>query len=572
MTQNPPPLISPVPGFEMRAVLDRDATLTAGLAVGEAGRRLLVIVGTPVSAPGAREEFLAWGGTLEEVSRVAPTSPIIAYGHTFDDRPYLATRVVPSLADRMRLIGPPKHRAIMVLASAVAEVLAATHAAGLVHGAVNPAAVLLDGEAAMLGGFGAMAPGLDVPLGVWAFTPPEHRAAATNGGVVGSPAADVFGLAATICVARAGMLPWSDPVGWAEAARLPVSRADWVEAIRAALDRNPDARPSAEEFASAMRTAPHEDVDAAARVDLRGLIPRQVRRLGAYSVDAMADAGTVSAGRAAPPGPGTPSGPAVGRGRVPWRPARGTAKPVSVPAGDGVGDDPAPPDSAEATTPGATAATSAGTANPTNSTTGTTTGTSDAAADVDMPIGLGQAMRTRPSVVGIAAIATAAILGTGAYAWAQHSPAPAAPAAAATVDTTPSTTPHAIPTPTLTTAELLAGARVAGQVFLRGAGAGDTTVCSNAIAGDIVTARKSPGPIDCRDFVHHVGYLLGAKSATAMTKATVVGAVSYANGSTANGAYPGAFISLPYVPDLRNDLTKLELVLTYRDGRWWVVQ
>src|SRR5215475_4684684 len=209
---NPPPLVSPVAGLDVHVVLDQDSTLTAGLALDKSERRVLVLVGAPASAPGTRREFLDWGQALTHVGRVAATAVAVDHGHTDDGRPFLATFAVPSLADRMRRLGSPSHRAISKLASTVADALAAAHATGIVHGAVSPATVLFDGEHVRLGGFGALAPGLETPLGVWAFTAPEHRSAAGNGDIVGTPAADVFGLAATICVAPARIVPWSEAV------------------------------------------------------------------------------------------------------------------------------------------------------------------------------------------------------------------------------------------------------------------------------------------------------------------------------------------------------------------------
>ncbi len=305
MTHNPPPLTSPVPGLSVRAVLDQDALVTAGLALSDRGDRAVLLVGSDVAAPGGRREFLAWSQALADVGRVAPSSRIAGFGHTTEGRPYFAAYVTPSLADRMRLTGPPPHRAVRVIATAVADVLAAAHATGIVHAAVSPATILIDAGQTRLGGFGAAAPGLDAPLGVWAFTAPEHRDAAAAGGIVGTTASDVFSLAATICVARAGMLPWSDPVSWADAAGLPSGAGipGWVEVIRAALDANPDQRPTAEEFAAGMRSGadPAEEPTGATRVDLRGLIPREVRRLAAYSVDAMNDGSTVVAWATPPP-------------------------------------------------------------------------------------------------------------------------------------------------------------------------------------------------------------------------------------------------------------------------------
>ena len=82
MTHNPPPLVSPVPGLSVRAVLDQDALVTAGLAVSDKGERALLLVGSDVAAPGGRREFLAWSQALADVGRVAPSSPIAGFGHT----------------------------------------------------------------------------------------------------------------------------------------------------------------------------------------------------------------------------------------------------------------------------------------------------------------------------------------------------------------------------------------------------------------------------------------------------------------------------------------------------------
>ena len=579
MTHNPPPLVSPVPGLEIHAVLDRDATMTAGLAVERPGRRVLVLVGIPVAAPGERREFFDWVLALEEVGRVAPIAEIIDFGHTADQRPFFATRVLPTLADRMRLVGPPSHRAIGIIATTIADVLAASHAAGIVHGAVNPAAIQLDGESASLGGFGATAPGLDAALGVWAFTPPEHRAAAAAGRPVGSPAADVFGLAATICVARAGMLPWSDPVSWADAAGLPAGPAAWVTAIRAALDPDPDGRPTAEEFASSMRSAPEADGTAGARVDLRGLIPRQVRRLAAYSLDAMADAGAVSAGRAAPPqsgdwsdssDAGAPQGSratgksaaASNRSRWPWRGGVGGRRAST--AGPG---------------PGAAAASHAAEFTAAESTAASASVDVVGSTEADTPIGLGHAIRTRPAVVGIAAAATAVLLGTGAYAWAQHGPPPAPGQTVSPVTTTspdPIASPDRPPVPTLSPAQFLAGARSAGQIFIRAVGAGHANACANVIGGAVVNPPSDGAPISCADFVKQAHSLLGTKALKAMSHATVAHATSTAGTPPPGGPglppYPQATIALKDVPALQPAFNRFELVLTFRAGHWWVAE
>jgi hypothetical protein len=77
----------------------------------------------------------------------------------------------------------------------------------------------------------------------------------------------------------------------------------WVTAIRSALAVDPDQRPTAEEFARALRQ-PSQRVPImfhGAKVDLRAFIPRAVRRLAANNIDAMANGGHPAVGRAPAP-------------------------------------------------------------------------------------------------------------------------------------------------------------------------------------------------------------------------------------------------------------------------------
>ncbi len=588
MTHNPPPLTSPVPGLSVRAVLDQDALVTAGLALSDKGDRAVLLVGSDVAAPGGRREFLAWSQALADVGRVAPTALIAGFGHTAEGRPYFASYVTPSLADRMRLTGPPPHRAVRVIATGVADVLAAAHATGIVHAAVSPATILIDAGRARLGGFGAAAPGLDAPLGVWAFTAPEHRHAAAAGGLVGTPASDVFSLAATICVARAGMLPWSDPVSWADAAGLPsgASIPGWVEVIRAALDVNPDQRPTAEEFAAGMRAGddPADEPAAAARVDLRGLIPREVRRLAAYSVDAMNDGSTIVA-RATPPPTVTRRRSADGRvvdlppdatvmfSRI-LAPAPADAPTTLLPlvaANPTGGTDATAEPAARIPTAANSAPTPVGKAGDGGADGGAAATDIDDEAD-EPPTGFSHAVLTKPAAAAIAATASALLLGTGAYAWAQQKPPPARVAAAKPAATA---SPGPTATPTLSQAQLLAGARQAGQQFIHNVGVRSDVACAGVIGGNIVTTKAGHAPISCAALLAHAKSLLGSDTLDAMTTAKVTSAVGYAGGSVSGstgGPYSEASISLSHVPALRTALKAFELVLTFRNGQWWVAE
>lgn len=298
--------MSPVSGFDVRAVLDQDATLTAGLAVDADGQHAILLVGTERLHPGQAEELALWAGALSDAARVARIARVAGHGRTIDGRGYLLTYAQPSLSDHLRLMGQPAPEQVRHIGALVADALATAHSYGIVHGAVSPTTVLTDQYGVLLGGFGATAPCLAAPLGLWALTPPEHRRAALAGEFAASVAGDVFGLAATMCVVLAAALPWADPATWADVAELPSGpdAPPWVTAVRDALSADPDQRPNAEEFAAALR-AP-QDVSLTefygTRVDLRSLIPRQVRRLSAFSVVAMADE-TPATGRAATAAP-----------------------------------------------------------------------------------------------------------------------------------------------------------------------------------------------------------------------------------------------------------------------------
>jgi serine/threonine protein kinase len=304
VSANPPPLVSPVAGFDVRAVLDQDASVTAGLALDADGERAVILVANRPCESWERAEFLAWGRSLSDIAGVARIARIAGFGCTDDGRPYLATYVTKSLADHLRRVGQPAPDVVCEIGAKVADALATVHSYGIVHGAISPATVLF-GNGVRLAGFGVTAPALTGPIGVWAFTAPEHRAAAATGRQVGTPSADVFALAATMCVALAGVLPWSDPTTWADAADLPDgSKAPlWVQVLRAALSADPDLRPSAEEFGDALRLSKPAPVKnfTPRKVDLRGLIPRAARRLAANSVDAMADVVPAGQSRAVAP-------------------------------------------------------------------------------------------------------------------------------------------------------------------------------------------------------------------------------------------------------------------------------
>jgi hypothetical protein len=146
------------------------------------------------------------------------------------DGPSLATRHVPP--DQIATIG-------VQLASA----LAALHAAGIVHGDVKPANILVADTGVKLTDFGIARTGDDTTAltqeGV-IFATPEYAAPETLSSGARTPAADVYALGAVLHELLTGHR-W-DRTTTATQAMPP---AVWVGVLSAALDQDPDRRPTA---------------------------------------------------------------------------------------------------------------------------------------------------------------------------------------------------------------------------------------------------------------------------------------------------------------------------------------
>lgn len=137
--------------------------------------------------------------------------------------------------------------AVAALIARVAEALHHLHSAArpVVHGDVKPSNILItDGGTPVLVDFGIARLG-DAGRGVGSrgYAAPEITA-----GDVATPAADVFGLAATAFTLLAGASPTGDEADWRLLSRRGSGRIQRV--IRRALSFDPDRRPSALEFAT----------------------------------------------------------------------------------------------------------------------------------------------------------------------------------------------------------------------------------------------------------------------------------------------------------------------------------
>ena len=161
--------------------------------------------------------------------------------------PYLVMELVdgPSVAEA----DVDRHRA-GDLGAEIASALAALHLAGIVHGDVKPANILLSDGVAHLTDFGVARRGDDVTTGpVWAT--PSYAAPEVVSGATPSAASDVYSLAIVLHEIVTGV-SWSTP-----AATQPLPSGDWAGILGPALATDPADRPDAASFARSLeRMAP----------------------------------------------------------------------------------------------------------------------------------------------------------------------------------------------------------------------------------------------------------------------------------------------------------------------------
>ncbi|MFE1322310.1 hypothetical protein [Kitasatospora phosalacinea] len=124
------------------------------------------------------------------------------------ERPWLATAHAPApdLARLLRATGPLPVATVRRLGAGLARALAAGHAAGIVHGGLEPARVLVTAHDTMLTGFGLPpAPGPDGTTGPLGYASPEQIERPADAG----PPGDVFALGALLATAAQGRHPWT---------------------------------------------------------------------------------------------------------------------------------------------------------------------------------------------------------------------------------------------------------------------------------------------------------------------------------------------------------------------------
>ncbi|MFF4622157.1 protein kinase domain-containing protein [Nonomuraea jabiensis] len=198
--------------------------------------------------------------------------PVLEVGATGDGRPYLVTPLHGglTLAERPgRSLPMPLDEALGLL-RAVADALAATHAAGGVHGRVTPENVIMAGRGVALTGFAmsALMSIVELPDGT---LPSVHAAPEELEGHPPVPASDVYSLGSMVYELLAGRpaFPLDGAGGTAKFVLGVLTEAppplppgvppDLAETVLKAMAKAPDARPTATDLATVASRllAPH---------------------------------------------------------------------------------------------------------------------------------------------------------------------------------------------------------------------------------------------------------------------------------------------------------------------------
>lgn len=217
-----------------------------------------------LSAPGADERSVQlWRREVTAMGRLSNHPNIVAAfsaGVTDAGYPYLVMPYVPggSLHDRIHAQGALPPSDVARIGARVAAGLAAAHAAGVLHRDVKPANVLMSeyGEPQITDfGIARLVDAATTTTGSVRATI-GYAAPEVLGGDTATPAADVYGLGATLHAALAGRAPFAGTDGESFAARigrvmtqpppdlrpLGVSPA-LAEVVEAALAKDPGDRP-----------------------------------------------------------------------------------------------------------------------------------------------------------------------------------------------------------------------------------------------------------------------------------------------------------------------------------------
>jgi len=192
----------------------------------------------------AQQAFLSEGYQLTRLNRDGVETVIATFAE--NDTVYRVTQFVRSM-DLMAQIGFNENQ-IVSLAITIGETLEAIHAAGLLHGAITPASLVMSGDRRILSGFGA---GLaKQPELATLLQSAGDEAAYISPETTLEPRSDVYSLAATIYHLLTGQAPTPARERGADAELMEIS---WLSpkvsqpvasAVMVGLSLKPEARPA----------------------------------------------------------------------------------------------------------------------------------------------------------------------------------------------------------------------------------------------------------------------------------------------------------------------------------------
>ncbi|GAB3492276.1 serine/threonine protein kinase [Nocardiopsis coralliicola] len=272
----------------------------------------------------------AFAREIEAVRRVGGVCTPAVIGAAADAPvPWLATSYVPgpTLEAHIRGGGTFSGDQLTAFAAGLAEALTAVHAAGVVHCDIKPGNVILAPDGPKLVDFGVAEPAAAAARpGAPLFGSPGWLAPERYDGAAPAPSSDVFSWAAVVAFAATGRAPFgTGDTGERtrrsreEEADLDGAPAGLVPMLRAALAKDPAARPDAESiYRGLVDFTLDEDISAIPTPDLQSrlqsLLSRTWTGFGSTGHDPGAWADALEP---APPGDGAASGPADAAGAPP---------------------------------------------------------------------------------------------------------------------------------------------------------------------------------------------------------------------------------------------------------------
>lgn len=274
------------PGFSVLEELDEDPVATAHLLGDGVGGEAVLIVARSAVSTAVRADYRRWAAALLTVADGAAIARVLAADVTPDGRPFLVVESGTVLGDRLDEDGPLPVATAVAHGRVLADALVRAHAAGIPHGTVQPATVLVGAEDhAVLAGFGSVAPGLAVATSADAYTAPELLPDAHVGRAVATAAGDVYQLGITLYVALGGEPAWQGtPLDLSARAtplaETPAVRGALLDLLRAMTLTDPGARPSAEQVRDWLATVDPDGTREDRAIPRELLAGRGVRKVG----------------------------------------------------------------------------------------------------------------------------------------------------------------------------------------------------------------------------------------------------------------------------------------------------